>query len=701
MIFYKTWQKHHKQNKGSFTVEVEYYCPCRSDPPTLELEAIDTNSSALMSPEQAIYLRREYKPVLENKLAIYRPFSCGLILTALVQDRFDTDPRPRTRSTGSSESFERLNGLLHTCTTEHDESNRYRADQARKRKLPTRLVDVDQCFDDNIVRVIESKNLSVDIPYMTLSHRWGSDSGYSLTKASYRSFQGDIRLYSLPLNFREACITTKRLGCRSIWTDFLCIYQESELDWLREASRMADIYAMSLLTIAASASSNTQQGLFRNRQYHAGRHACIQFSCSCDSTWLSSSTYGGMSWGDDDLPLHNRGWVLQEMALSCCVAFFTGSGVNWSCLSVDADELRQTPVNYRAYPQGLASSELHTLRMRSVNRVRPVTKSLLVPGCQLSDADWWTWEALLANYTHNELAFFEDKLIALAGIARNFKFNDPHNLGQYCAGMWEKELPWALLWHRHTDLHRDEPNPWPSSRYPSPTWSWASVDGALEWAIMSPTAQCLIDIVSVDINLALSSDPFGAVKGGRLRIKAHLVPCPSNLDLMGRSMKDGAVLWTIKELFLSRLSMLDLIGLDNLKRAFLAGLTTLIEQAHMKRKATSWAAFWNRLVSDWNFYRLSNLVLDEPCRIRSGHAFFMPIWDMPYPRASLRGKDLRTLRGIVLERTAASPWTYRRLGYLETEDSGWDWRDAVDEALLPDNTHLGKLEDGRYVIDLV
>ncbi|KAH6619006.1 hypothetical protein C7974DRAFT_317958, partial [Boeremia exigua] len=40
---------------------------------------------------------------------------------------------------------------------------------------------------------------------------------------------------TLPLTFQEAVVFTQWLGVRYLWIDALCIIQEDEVDWSREA----------------------------------------------------------------------------------------------------------------------------------------------------------------------------------------------------------------------------------------------------------------------------------------------------------------------------------------------------------------------------------------------------------------------------------------------------------------------------------
>jgi hypothetical protein len=63
-----------------------------------------------------------------------------------------------------------------------------------------------------------------------------------------------FRISSLPKTFQDAICVTRRLGIKYLRIDALCIIQDSEEDWRREASLMERVYAEAYLNIAATAS---------------------------------------------------------------------------------------------------------------------------------------------------------------------------------------------------------------------------------------------------------------------------------------------------------------------------------------------------------------------------------------------------------------------------------------------------------------
>ena len=100
---------------------------------------------------------------------------------------------------------------------------------------------------------------------MTLSHCWGTSRRLMATKETLKDLQGGVAVSSLPETFRDAIVITRRLGIRYLWIDYLCIIQDDPQDWEREASKMADVYRNSYLTISAAASADSSSGCFPAR----------------------------------------------------------------------------------------------------------------------------------------------------------------------------------------------------------------------------------------------------------------------------------------------------------------------------------------------------------------------------------------------------------------------------------------------------
>jgi Heterokaryon incompatibility protein (HET) len=121
------------------------------------------------------------------------------------------------------------------------------------RALPTRVIDVGPSDASIEPRLIISKGR--DGAYIALSHRWGapdlSKPQLTTTAANLPAMIEKIPLESMPLNYKDAVITTRKLSFRYLWIDSLCIIQDSMQDWEAESAKMGEVYQNAQLTIAA------------------------------------------------------------------------------------------------------------------------------------------------------------------------------------------------------------------------------------------------------------------------------------------------------------------------------------------------------------------------------------------------------------------------------------------------------------------
>src|SRR5262249_25538030 len=110
-------------------------------------------------------------------------------------------------------------------------------------------------------------------------------------------------------------------------------------DWYLEAVRMAEVYSHSYLNICATASKNSEGGLFRCRDFTS---IC---ACRVDTTWLAFPSGLFVCYNPETLlmnvglsPLANRAWVLQERILSPRNVHFSERHVIWECFQIRASE---------------------------------------------------------------------------------------------------------------------------------------------------------------------------------------------------------------------------------------------------------------------------------------------------------------------------------------------------------------------------
>ena len=128
--------------------------------------------------------------------------------------------------------------------------------------LPTRVLDVGESSQhSSIIKLVESGDFQVE-RYIALSHCWGKSHRIRTTKATLEEHKRGILLDRLPTTFQDAIECTRRFDVRWLWIDTLCIIQDDETDWVREAAQMGAVYTNAYLTLSAAASTDDSSGMF-------------------------------------------------------------------------------------------------------------------------------------------------------------------------------------------------------------------------------------------------------------------------------------------------------------------------------------------------------------------------------------------------------------------------------------------------------
>ena len=358
-------------------------------------------------------------------------------------------------------------------------------------ELPTRVIDVEE------MRLRQSTPGELG-DYAALSHCWGGSNPISTTKENLASYTQQLPSV-LPQTFADAIAVTKALRIRFLWIDSLCIVQDSKDDWTSESAHMAKVYENANITISADAAKGSFEGFLSLpsrsvrasetiQYYHstatgAGEYCTIHVrqrgklglmlpyhdwmeesdirSTTEDPRWLPLASR-------DDEPeyreqpysrLSTRGWVFQERLLAPRTLHFAGSEMAWECRSICNCEC-------------------------SVTSFRRVRKTSLLKywlgNTTLDEAHTYWRSELVREYSRLELTHYSDRVVAFAGLAEAVSRLRPGD--QYLVGLWKNTLRWDLLWCLEPTKE--------SSRLAStiaPTWSWASITGAVVYPLTRKT----------------------------------------------------------------------------------------------------------------------------------------------------------------------------------------------------------------------
>jgi hypothetical protein len=415
---------------------------------------------------------------------------------------------------------------LDTCIMQHEDCCPHRDFPTI---VPARLLDVSDRDDTGLITLHETRTPK-KYEYFTLSHCWGKSSRLRLTNGLLSQFLAGIAIDRLAQTFQDAIKITQRLGYHYIWIDCLCIMQDSPEDWATESAKMAGIYGNGVCNIAAAASSDSDGGCFSQRNPFEIQALRLQYD---DSKGVHKSfrepvcIFGDnveCTWDEVGGPLDERGWILQEIALAPRTLYYGKNQLYWECRSARGCEV--WPTGDQTYGNIWSDTGLTEKLVFDIEHLRDEEDD---NGWSEADINllYCRWESLVERYSTKLLTYGSDKLIALSGLADMFVSRTG---GRYLAGLWEGDLLHGLVWSvaPNKDVCR------PGSIHPSfraPTWSWASIDGAIQYPVRKPGGlEACAEVLHVDI-LPVGKSQTGHILGANVQIRGPMktatwVPAP-------------------------------------------------------------------------------------------------------------------------------------------------------------------------------
>jgi hypothetical protein len=452
----------------------------------------------------------------------------------------------------SKETFRLAKTWLRECVLHHDACV-----VKRDLRRPARLIHVGKNYGD-LIKLVESPAEAAS--YVALSYSWGSGNPLKTERLTLDAFKISISHSDLPQSFQDAISICHQLEHEYLWIDALCIVQDDPVDWQLESSKMADVYEGAVVTIAAAWASDCTNGCFHRRYHWCGRHNQQLPQTAVDedlisfnhhlSTGQRQTVYIGRRYDHETTdpvllessqssPLYKRAWTFQERLLSRRLLHYTRSELTWEC---------RTGLQCECGGNRFWMSRGHGLRQdQSWGLVEALNKTFEAvngehkePGaeCRMGEfvepgfieprREAWLkeWKLLVAAYARRSITYSTDRLPAFSGIAKRFACPE---LGGYFAGIWEAELPMALLWQQ------DEPRNYGrgsnalenlkrKSPFIAPSWSWASVFGGLLWPHMHDQEKIYIEADVLDVQCQLAGlDSTGGVSGGHIVLNAPVL----------------------------------------------------------------------------------------------------------------------------------------------------------------------------------
>lgn len=427
-----------------------------------------------------------------------------------------------SQSLGSPQTLSQAKRWIEDCTERHNEAC---AEHSPWR--PTRLLDSGpfESTDPIIVTLRESFPAAPVItdPYMTLSYRWGLEAPLTLTKKTCARLYAGVPLHDLPKAFQDAIHISRWLGKRYLWIDALCIYQDKDdlSDWQRESSQMHSVYSNSWCNISATMGENSSSSIIRYRRKDTLRQDRIQIAWHQDGavTVLTYRLYDKDLWSTcvANAPVNKRGWVLQERLLSPRTLYFTDTQLFWECSRAHLCEMYPNNKESRMTLREEYLVDTYDWAPLCKNNARSTQNGQF--GVDEFHKHHYRWFELVQSYSACTLTVPTDKLVAISALARRLQ---TYIQDDYVAGMWRKSLEADLLWRvREPDTPRSI-----SSPYIAPSWSWASTNVELDYLWSHSLEARPLTVVShvedLQFRYVNEQDHFGALKGGRLRLRGHL-----------------------------------------------------------------------------------------------------------------------------------------------------------------------------------
>lgn len=341
-----------------------------------------------------------------------------------------------------------------------------------------------------------------------------------LESSNLESFMQRIPMETLSQTFIDSIEFTRSLGVRYIWIDSICILQDSLEDWQAEALQMDKVYRNCICNIAATGSSDFGGGLFQNRDeaWVTPEKVQIQYN-GHDRVYLTSLRNLWGKWVSRG-SLNRRGWVFQERLLSPRTLHFS-SQLFWECRTIQACE---------TFPEGMPEDERDYTDLEGASY--PISqKDWLEPS---KSADYWY--SLVEIYGRCSITKPEDRLIAIAGVAKSWQ---PLLDDVYLAGLWKKDLPWNLAWSlTNVEGKLSVPSKCRCTKtslglmvkfthmIAGPSWSWASLDYnsavIMDQLIYESRRNRTLVNVGEPFMEPLGPDLFGALRTGYLPLTGQI-----------------------------------------------------------------------------------------------------------------------------------------------------------------------------------
>ncbi|CAM1508565.1 Fc.00g054130.m01.CDS01 [Cosmosporella sp. VM-42] len=392
-------------------------------------------------------------------------------------------------NTGSENALATVKHWITDCTSNHVDCKVPGDSATADTILPTRVIDVGPS-DGSLEPRLHVTNGSTG-KYIALSHCWGARPVLQTTSKNLTSHLLYIPDAFLPKTFLDAISLCRKLNVRYLWIDSLCIIQDSDEDWQREALLMGSVYRNAYLTIAAASAKDSSEGCFLPRKADKIRPCWSGMTDGFSPEDKESTNPLFIRPHRDPVSeafaqlrptmnmgiLAHRGWTLQEQILSRRVVWYHSDMLYWTCLTSEASE---------QLPEGISGKQFQDLNywlvvQQAIHGVADLSRPEVVQGIYAA------WYRLTMEYSGRTLTYDKDRVYALAGLACEMEkvmakvaVLQAKDADTFIAGLWKRDLWRGLLWTMtdadYSNLGAKRPQP-----VLAPTWSWVSIKGFVNY----------------------------------------------------------------------------------------------------------------------------------------------------------------------------------------------------------------------------
>ncbi|KAH7087372.1 hypothetical protein FB567DRAFT_628341 [Paraphoma chrysanthemicola] len=384
-----------------------------------------------------------------------------------LKDTFELLQAFEESSSETRSSKNMMSRWLNICTQNHKNDC---CTTQPTRWLPFRLIDIGNCMAGD-----------------------PAEDGFDgLLHANIEDWLITLPLDDFPALFQSACLAVELFGFRYIWIDMICVIQDSNEDLMRQLPLRAHVFQHCALTLTAESPDAIVRALEQDGALDSSIGIGSQSLSRRDSMLPGPATIAVPEnlWADEmvDGPMSCDATCFQDQLFAPRRLHFGATQMFWHCTGLKACEMFQNGL-----PQQMLQNPINdSILERALRQVQLQSKSnsrLDKSAHGVTQMPWIDlWHLLVRRYSQCSKFTRGTRLLGISGITSE--------LGALTgdtsiAGLWQSNLINDLLWYI------DDSAPQRPELSCAPTWSWASIEGPIQYFTSSKLYGNFVKIVDV------------------------------------------------------------------------------------------------------------------------------------------------------------------------------------------------------------